>query len=286
VVSGGLASLAAWQFSRKTAVVKAAIIYTGLPNAAANNAFDPLGAATGAEMVTSVKVLKQLCDRRGLEIPAARMADYITTSVGRSSSLINLSIAWGDVDEGIELLNELTGVFIEEMASQRKAILKQNLDHLEMTLLQAKGRVEDARSQLNDLETKQREQLNKGGLTSEQYRNMLSQAASAKLRVEDKQSDLVAKNAQIVQVKSTLEAAVKKQHDLEDRVKTDLLNQTRTVLTKARDSFAAGSPGTQQVNQTIAAITQLVQSPNSPRSCAVGAKACRYPPRHLERLIG
>lgn len=71
VVSGGLASLAAWQFSRKTAVVKAAIIYTGLPNASANNSFDPLGAATGAEMVTEVKVLKQLCDRRGLEIPRA-----------------------------------------------------------------------------------------------------------------------------------------------------------------------------------------------------------------------
>ena len=44
------------------------------------NEFDPLNAATGAEMVTSVKVLSQLCARRGLEIPPSRMADLITTA--------------------------------------------------------------------------------------------------------------------------------------------------------------------------------------------------------------
>jgi len=115
-----------------------------------------------------------------LDIPAARMADYITAGVGRSSSYINLSLAWADVDEGIDILNDLTGVFIEEMTSQRKAILQQNLQHLEMTLLQAKGRVDDARSQLTELQNKQNDQLNKGGLTSEQYRTALSSAATAK----------------------------------------------------------------------------------------------------------
>ena len=265
VVSGGLASLAAWQFSRKTAVVKAAIIYMGLPGGAASSSFDPLGAATGAEMITSVKVLKQLCDKRGLDMPPARMADYIIASVGRSSSYINLSLAWADVDEGIDMLNDLTGVFIEEMTSQRKAILQQNLQHLEMTLLQAKGRVDEARSQLNDLQTKQNDQLNKGGLTSEQYRSMLANAATAKLRVEDKRSDQIAKKAQIEQVKISLDASVKKQRELEDRVKNDLLNQVRTVLTKARDGYSASAPGLQQINQTIAAITELVQSPKSPK---------------------
>lgn len=188
--------------------------------------------------------------------------------MGRSSSLINLSISWGDTDEAIEILNELTAVFIEEMTTQRKAILVQNLQHLEMTLLQAKASVDEARGQLNDLETKQREQLNKGGLTSDQYKTMLSQAAAAKQRVEEKQSDQATKIAQIKQVKITLAAIVTKQRELEERVKGDLLNQARAVLTKARDAYAAGSPGTQQINQTIGAITQLVQSPKSPKEFA------------------
>jgi Mrp family chromosome partitioning ATPase len=265
VVSAGLASLVAWQFSRKTAVVKAAIIYMGLPNGAANSNFDPLGAATGAEMITSVKVLKQLCDKRGLDIPAARMADYITAGVGRSSSYINLSLAWADVDEGIDILNDLTGVFIEEMTSQRKAILQQNLQHLEMTLLQAKGRVDDARSQLTELQNKQNDQLNKGGLTSEQYRTALSSAGTAKSKVDDKITEQTAIKAQIVEVKGKLEATEKKHHDLEGRVKEELLRQAQAVLTKARDGWAPGSPTLQQVNQTYATIAQFIKSPTAPK---------------------
>jgi Mrp family chromosome partitioning ATPase len=265
VVSAGLASLAAWQFSKKTAVVKAAIIYMGLPNAASNNNFDPLGAATGAEMITSVKVLKQLCDKRGLDMPAARMADYITAGVGRSSSYINLSLAWADVDEGIDMLNDLTGVFIEEMTSQRKAILKQNLQHLEMTLLQAKGRVDDARSQLNELQNKQNDQLSKGGLTSEQYRTALSSAGIAKSKVDDKITEQTAINAQITEVKAKISATEKKQHDLEGRVKEELLRQAQAVLTKARDGWAAGSPTSQQINQTYNTIAQFIKSPTAPK---------------------
>jgi Mrp family chromosome partitioning ATPase len=266
VVSAGLASLAAWQFSRHTAVIKAAVIYTGLPNTGINNgSFDPLGPATGAEMITSVKVLSQLCSKRGLDIPPSRMADLITTGVGRSSSLINVTLNWRDLNDGISLLNDLTGVFIEEMASQRKAILQQHLQHLDLALVQAKGRVDEARSQLESLQSQKRQQLDKNGLTNDKYRNAMVNVDATKGKLEDKKSELVGITEQIAELGSKLQKLETTQKGVADEAKKDLLHEAEAALTEARKSYAPASDGAKQVNETIAAITRLVQSSDSPK---------------------
>jgi Mrp family chromosome partitioning ATPase len=265
VVSGGLATLAAWQFGKEKAVIKAAIIYTGLPSAGSNSAFDPLGAATGAEMVTSVKVLSQLCSRRGLDMPPSRMADLLTTNVGRSSSLINLTLNWPDVDDGIAMLNELTSIFIEEMASQRKAILQQHLQHLDIALVQAKGRVDEARSQLDTLQSQQRQQLDKGGLTNDKFRSAMLNVDATKAKADDKRTELLGTNEQIVQLSASIEEIGKKQQSIADGVKKDLLHEAEVVLTKARSEYRPLSDGARQINETIAAITKLNHSAESPK---------------------
>src|SRR5207237_4107374 len=104
-------------------------------------------------------VLKQLCDRRGLAIRPSRLGELVVASSGRSSSLINLSLTWSSADEGIANLNELTNIFIEEMAGQRKAILQQNLQHLEMALMQSKWRVDESHIEHVALRAQQRQQF-------------------------------------------------------------------------------------------------------------------------------
>ena len=287
VVSGGLATLAAWQFGKETAVIKAAIIYTGLPNSGANSAFDPLGAATGAEMVTSVKVLSQLCARRGLEMPPSRMAELITTNVGRSSSLINLSLIWRDVDDGIAMLNELTSIFIEEMASQRKAILQQHLQHLDIALVQAKGRVDEARSQLAGLQSQQRQQLDKGGLSNDKYRSAMQSLETTKAKVADKFTELQGTEEQIAQLDGNIDEFDKKQQSVADGVKKDLLHEAEAVLTKAHSEYRPSSDGARQINDTIAAIKKLVQSPDSPKDIRKVAEAARRnTPKQYQRING
>jgi hypothetical protein len=265
VVNGGLATLAAWQFGKENAVIKAAIIYTGLPNAGSNSAFDPLGAATGAEMVTSVKVLGQLCNRRGLDMPPSRLADLITTNVGRSSSLINLTLTWREVNDGIAMLNELTDIFVEEMASQRKAILQQHLQHLEIALVQAKGRVDEARSQLDGLQSQQRQQLDKGGMTNDKFRSAMLNVDTTKAKADDKRTELLGTNEQIVQLGASIDELVKKQQTVADGIKKDLLQEAEVVLTKGRSEWKASTEKARQIDSTIAAIKKLVQSPESPK---------------------
>jgi Mrp family chromosome partitioning ATPase/cell division protein FtsL len=263
LVSAGMAALAAWLFSRQTATIKAAIIYTGLPNASTSSAFDPLGAATGAEMIASVKVLKQLLDRRGLDIPPTKMAEYITTSVGRSSSLINLSLAWNDPEDGISMVNDLMNVFIEEMALQRKSILKQHLEHLNLALIEARNRVDEARSQYDALLTKKTQQLDKGGLTSEKYKSMLSNADTTKSKILDQRTNQLTTNEQITQVKTQIDENAKKKNALGEEVKATLLREASAVIAKARGLAAPSSSTANQIQQTIIAISKLNKSPDT-----------------------
>jgi Mrp family chromosome partitioning ATPase len=265
VVSGGLASLAAWQFGRETAVIKAAVMYAGLPNMGMNSAFDPLGAATGAEMITNVKVLGKLCSDRGIDMPPTQMAELISTSVGRSSSLINLQLIWRNVDDGIATLNKLTEVFIEEMAAQRKAILKQHLQHLDLALLQAKGRVDEARSQLENLQSQQQQQLDKGGLTTDKYKIVLNSISATKSRIDDKQTELLSTNEKIVQLSNSIDDFVKKQQEIGEAIKKELLQEAASVLNKARNSYSPSAAKAKAITDTANAISKLVKSPDSPK---------------------
>jgi Mrp family chromosome partitioning ATPase len=265
VVSAGLATLAAWQFGKQTAVVKTAIIYTGLPSSSIGNGFDPLNAATGAEMLTSVKVLSQLCARRGLDIPPARMADLIATNVSRSSSLINLSLSWGDANDGISLLNELTAVFIEEMANQRKAILLQHLHHLDLALLQAKGRVDEARSQFENIQSDLQKERDKEGPTNDKYRTAKTNLENLVAKKADRETELIGTKRQVEHLTDSIDKLSKQQSEMAAGVKKDFLREAEEVLTKARSKHAANSDGTKQINTTVAAISKLVQSPDSPK---------------------
>ncbi len=265
LVSGLLAGLAAWQLANDKVIVKAAMIYTGLPNMGTNGTFDPLGPATGAEMLTSIKVLSQLCAKRGLEVPPAQLANQITTNSGRSSSLINVTFNWNDVDDGISMLNELTNIFIEEMAVQRKAILSQHLRHLDLALLQAKGRVDEARSQLTGLQAQKREQLEKGGSSNNKYRNALVNADAVTAKLIDKNTDLIGTKKQIEQLDASINEVAALEAALQDEVKKDLLHDLDESLQKIRGKYAANSNDARQLDSLNASISKLVQSPDSPK---------------------
>ena len=107
----------------------------------------------------------------GLDMAQASLAKRIDTAVGRSSSLLNLTLTWNDPEDGIAVLNDLMNIFIEEMANQRKSIQRDHLQHLEMSLMQAKARLDEARDRLDNLSKQQQKQLDKGGVTSEKYRS-------------------------------------------------------------------------------------------------------------------
>jgi Mrp family chromosome partitioning ATPase len=265
VAAGGLATVASMQFGRYTAVIDSALIYTGLPSSALTNMIDPLGAATGADMITSVRVLDKLVEKRGLGIPPTRLADLINTSNGRSSSLLNLTMTWDDAEEGIEVLNELMAIFIEEMAVQRKAILNDHLTHLQLSLMRANSRVAVARQTLEALRKQQEQELNKGGAANDQYAKALSSVETAKSRIADRQTDLLSRAEQMEVITKTIEAKDKELRDFERVVKGDYLGATEAVLKSALKGRSPNHSKALQIEKTIAQIRQFTNSKDAPR---------------------
>ncbi len=258
--SSGLAILASLQFGKYTATVRSALIYTGLPESATRSEYEPLGPATGAEMITSAKVLNQLIDRRGLDMAQASLAKRIEPAVGRSSSLLNLTLSWNDADDGIAVLNELMNIFIEEMASQRKSIQRDHLQHLEMSLMQAKARLDEARDRLDNLSKQQQKQLDKGGVTSEKYRSALASVVSAGSEIDDKKTDYVSKQQQVESYGQLMGAAESHQQELEHDLKQDCLHEVSVALTTARDRNLPTSSASRQVNETITRILEFTKT--------------------------
>src|SRR6476660_2463075 len=174
-------------------------------------------------MITSVRIMKQLVDRQGLGIAPGRMAQLIQPSVGRSSSLLNLQLSWADPDEGAAVLNQLMSIFIEDMATQRKAIQKDHLQHLDMQLMQASSHLDDARDRRNALMAQQQKQLEKGVQINEKYRNARESIDSAESELERKKTQISGVQDQIQSITKSLSNVDKRQSELETEQKRDIL---------------------------------------------------------------
>ena len=265
IASAGIAILACLQFGRQSAEIKAALIYTGLPSSTSQSYYEPLGPATGAEMVTSTRILNQLAARRGVDLTPASLAQHIQATVGRSSSLLNLTLSWQDADEGIALLNELMKVFIDQMAAQRKTIQQEHLQHLEMSLLQAKARVDEARNHAEALRKQQQQKLDKGGLTSEQYHTALSKVANASSAVDDKTTEQTGIEQQIKVLTQMIAEADTKQQDALKEMKQDFLHETSDIFKAVQGRYSASSPSARQISETIARISKFAQAKDAPQ---------------------
>ncbi len=266
LASVGLAVVAGLQFSSSKAEIKSALIYTGLPaSSLSQNQFQPLGPATGAEMIVSARVLNQLIDRRGLGLKPATLAASIDATAGRNSSLLDLSLTWPDPDDGVTILNELMKIFIEDMAAQRKAIQRDYLQHLDMSLLQAKAYVDDSHDRQNALRKQQQQQLDKGGQTSDQYRTLLNSIASTEAATSDKKTEQITTSQQIDALTQLITNVDKTQSEAEKSFKDDLLHETSDTIKAAQARYAPSSPVAHQLHETIARISQFAKSANSPK---------------------
>lgn len=260
IVSGAIAFLASWQLGQTSSVIKSTLIYTGLPGGSGGGSYDPLGTATGSELMVSPRVLNQLRTKRQLDIGPVALAEAIKPTINRSSSLLNVTLNWGEPGEGIEVLNELNEIFIGEMEAQRKTILREHLQHLEASLYQMKLNADGDRQQLESLRRKQDSQLAEGGLVGDQYRQALSDAANAKKLVGGATAEENGKRDQITQVSKMYTDVSNKIDKLQQSQREHYLNEARSVLKAARSRYSPGSPPALQIEKTINNVSKLVQS--------------------------
>jgi Mrp family chromosome partitioning ATPase/capsular polysaccharide biosynthesis protein len=254
-VSAVLAVICVMQLGRTSATITSSLIFTGLPDTSHQSSFDPLGPATGAEMIKSAQVLEQVVSKKGLGITAASLENAIASDIGRSSALLNLTLNWEDAAEGIDILNTLTETFIKKMADQRQEIQKKHLQYLENSELQARNKVVDLRERLAGLRKQQQQQLDKGGQSADKYRTQLALIDNTTISIQTATAEQATVAEQIKEIEKRIAERTAKQQELEKNLQNAFLSETSTVLKAARETARPGSSSARRIGETIAKIT-------------------------------
>ena len=185
-------------FGKDSSRSTASVILTGLPHApGGGEVIKPMAPSTCAELIKSFKILNKLCESRGIDISPKILAELIETKTSRGSSLMSVEFAWSNAADGVEMLNELLDIFVEEVAQQRKQTLRNHMQHVENALLSSRSDVSDARQQILEVQAAQQKVLDEGGLNSERYRSILSSVASTQLNVDEKRVEQLGVQQQI-----------------------------------------------------------------------------------------
>jgi Mrp family chromosome partitioning ATPase len=255
-VSAVLAVIVAMQLGRTSASISSTLMFTGLPDSS-RPAFDPLGPVTGAEMIKSAQVLEQVVSKKGLGISAASLENVIGAEIGRSSALLNVTLHWGDAQEGIDILTTLTETFIKRMADQRQELQKKRLQYLENSDLQARNKVVDLRERLAGLRKQQQEQLAKGGQSADKYRTQLALIEKMALAIQSGAAEQEIMTDQINEIQKRIDERTAKQQEVEKNLQNEFLGETSTVLKAARDRARPGSSTARRIGETIAKITNF-----------------------------
>ncbi|MCA9260329.1 MAG: hypothetical protein KDA61_14055 [Planctomycetales bacterium] len=262
---GGIAFLAASHFKKESSVTHAALLDTGLPGNPGKDVYTPLGARTCSELLTSVGVLDEVLAKRGLDLQPTDLGDLITVELAPNSHLMNVELNWSDPGTAIEMLNDVLEVFIEHVAARRRSTLRDYIQHMEGTLLQARIEVDDARQQIQELQLQQEQLLKEGGLNNDQYRNMLANSSNTQLSIVEKevqQLGIVQQMEALKERQSTFEA---EQAELENSVKEELIAEVTKRLEAFRDEYAEGSTSYDYFSALLAQVAEFQSSESSPQ---------------------
>src|SRR5439155_26045882 len=110
-------------------------------------------------------------------------------------------------------------IFIEDMATQRKGIQRDRLQHLDMQLMQTNAHLDEVREHRDTLSRQQQKQLDKGGVTGDKYRSTLASIVNAKSEIDAKTTDYAGIQDQIEALTRSIADTYNREKDLETGLK-------------------------------------------------------------------
>jgi Mrp family chromosome partitioning ATPase/uncharacterized protein involved in exopolysaccharide biosynthesis len=263
-VSAATANWLAGRYSKQSALSQAAVIHTGLPGVPGPDVYEPLGPKTCSELLTSINVLNEVLAKRGLNMPPTVLADLLTVTQSRTSNLINVQLAWGNPKDAVAVLNDLLNVFVEHIASQRRATLREHMAHVETALLQARIEVDDARQRIKEYQLQQEKLMEEGGLTGDQYRSVLTNISNTQLTIDDKKVQQLGIEEQIAALGARRDAATQLHTELVESVKQELTQEIRGMFERLRSRYSDESTSHRFFSGLLTRIDAFSESPDAP----------------------
>ncbi|PQO45979.1 hypothetical protein [Blastopirellula marina] len=216
------------------------LIHVGLPNTPGGKVYEEFPPETCAALVTSPQLLNQLRERRQLQMPIAILERMITVKSSRGG-LINIEFEWSDPMDGIEMLNDLTGMFVEEMAAMRKDRIQNHMKHVELAALNAGSEIDTIRQRIDRLRREQSELLASDGQHSDQYRSVLTSVVNTQLAIDDKRLQELGIQHQLQAIERKISAAKAQIGELDGQCQAEMLRSLLPVLQKVKLKFVETS---------------------------------------------
>lgn len=255
------------QFGKDSSRSSASLIQTGLPNSPdGGQVIKSMAPTTCAELIKSVGILTQLCEARGLEISPKILQDMIETQTTRGSSLLTVQFAWSNAKDGVEILNDLVEFFVEDVASQRKKILRNHMTHVENALLQSRSEVAEARQQIFEVQAEQQKVLEEGGLNSERYRSILQSVSNTQLGVDEKRVQQLGVMQQIEVLKQKSDGLIVGVDQIQSAYKSQLARKVAARLMRVSEQITKTSPVYAELMDLVADVDEFATSTDAPSS--------------------
>ena len=264
-LSGLAAYHAAQEFGKESSLARASVIHRGLPGAPGPTIYEPLSPKTCSELMTSVGVLREVLADRSLEMPSSALAELITVSLTRNSSLIDVELAWGSPEDGIGLLNDLLDEFIVYVADERRSTLNEHIKHVELALLQAKGEVDMSRTKVAELRRRQQQQLiESGGYSEDLYAGLLNNVANTRFAIDDERAEQIGLDQQIEQLKQKQADLNDSLREAQERAIGKLVAETTRRLKMVAAGYAPGSKSARQLTALIEEVEAMSETGDDP----------------------
>jgi Mrp family chromosome partitioning ATPase len=241
-ISLGIGALSAMQFARSSAEVKATLIYRGLPGLNQQSAYEPLPSGTCMELMTSLSMLDKLQEAQGWRMPHALMASLVQAKVDRNSSLMTVTLRWNDLEDGIAALNALADIFIDEIAQQRSATLRDYIQHFEVAHLQARTEVDEAREQYRAAQREVRRIEDENASHNEQYKSLLASAANTELAIDERRVQQVGIEQQSAAIRQNIQDLSRKQSEAVQAAVRQATHQIKAIVDRRQAAVIPATP--------------------------------------------
>ena len=130
VAALSVAVLVAFSLGASTYHVTGQMVYTPLPSMGTKDLYEPPDLKTLLTMVKTPSNLARLKDEFHLVEPVRLLDQLIEVDNPSLTNTIDLSLDWGDADQGQDILNRLMAIYAEEVARMRRVKLAGYVDDM------------------------------------------------------------------------------------------------------------------------------------------------------------
>jgi hypothetical protein len=244
LLSLGAAVYAYIYHSLPKSITEAKLMYRSLPPSRGQDINDPFQPLTVADILMSNQVLLNLIHHQNLGISPRRFKKFFEVEASRYNNIISIKFDWNDGQQGIDIVNELMRLCIDQVVLTRKEYLSQYRRDEERALEEAQAKIDDQEKEVTRLRKQLNDQLQQAGKTDSRQAILVHEISGTRQKVDDAHAERNGLISQIDALRSEIAG-------IERQLKVEALKGKRAQLLHRKRIARDGTPRMTNLEQQI-----------------------------------